>query len=511
MTSEVTGAAPPRSGRAAWVGLAVLALPTFVVAIDLFVLLLALPRLAADLGADSVQQLWVSDIYGFLLAGFLISMGTLGDRIGRRRLLMIGGAVFAAASVLTAYAPTPELLIVARGGLGVAGATLMPSTIALIGGLFGDPKQRATAYGIWGGAFTMGAVFGPVLGGVLLEYFWWGSVFLIAVPFLVLMLVLAPRYLPEFSNPNAGRLDYASVGLSVVALLAVIYGIKELARHGWQAGPGAALAIGLVLGVLFVRRQHRLVEPLLDLSLFSNRVITATLVNQLAFSAVGAGLLLLMLLYFQLVDGMSTLNAALAVVPGMLVAAAGMQLAPKLGARFRPAHVIGGGMFLAALVYVGLTQVSVGNGTWMLIVGFSGLLVRCPHGHLGHWTGSQQRAPGEDGLGRFGGSIEQRIRWHTRPGDPGHGGRGRVPRHRHRSPGRAGRPSRRRRRQPRRGCHDRTVATHRPGTGLDGLRGGRLCQRCTGSRSHWRGAVHLHRPPNRVAAQEHPSTRSATG
>jgi DHA2 family multidrug resistance protein-like MFS transporter len=339
-------------------------------AIDLFVLLLALPTLAAELGADSVQQLWVSDIYGFLLAGFLISMGTLGDRIGRRRLLMIGGALFAAASVLTAYAPTPELLIVARGGLGVAGATLMPSTIALIGGLFGDPKQRATAYGIWGGAFTMGAVFGPVLGGVLLEYFWWGSVFLIAVPFLVLMLVLAPRYLPEFSNPNAGRLDYSSVGLSVVALLAVIYGIKELARHGWQAGPLAALAIGLVLGVLFVRRQHRLVEPLLDLSLFSNRVITATLVNQLAFSAAGAGLLLLMLLYFQLVDGMSTLNAALAVVPGMLVAAAGMQLAPKLGARFRPGYVMGGGMFLAALVYAGLTQVSVGNGTWMLIVGF---------------------------------------------------------------------------------------------------------------------------------------------
>jgi DHA2 family multidrug resistance protein-like MFS transporter len=160
------------------------------------------------------------------------------------------------------------------------------------------------------------------------------------------------------------------VGLSVVALLAVIYGIKELARHGLQAGLGVALAVGLVLGVLFVRRQRRLVEPLLDLSLFSNRVITATLVNQLAFSAVGAGLLLLMLLHFQLVDGMSTLNAALAVVPGMLVAAAGMQLAPKLGARFRPAHVMGGGMFMAALVYVGLTQVSVDNGTWMLIVGF---------------------------------------------------------------------------------------------------------------------------------------------
>jgi DHA2 family multidrug resistance protein-like MFS transporter len=370
MSEELTGEIPTKAGRQAWVGLAVLALPTFVVAIDLFVLLLALPTLAADLGADSVQQLWVSDIYGFLLAGFLISMGTLGDRIGRRKLLIIGGAVFAVASALTAYAPTVELLIVARAGLGIAGATLMPSTIALIGGLFRDPKQQATAFGIWGGVFTMGAAFGPILGGLLLEYFWWGSVFLIAVPFLVAMLVLAPKYLPEFSNPSAGKLDYASVGLSVVALLAVIYGIKELARHGWDTVPLVVLAAGLALGVLFVRRQNRLAEPLLDLKLFRNRVISATLVNQLAFSAVGAGLMLLMLLYFQLVDGMSTLNAALAMVPGMLGGAAGMQLAPKLAARFKPGYVIGCGMFLAALVYVGLTQVSVDNGTWMLIVGF---------------------------------------------------------------------------------------------------------------------------------------------
>lgn len=236
--------------------------------------------------------------------------------------------------------------------------------------MFRDPKQRATAFGVWGGVFTMGAAFGPIVGGVMLEYFWWGSVFLIAVPFLGVMLALAPKYLPEFSNPSAGRLDYTSVGLSVLSLLAAIYGIKELARHGWETVPLVVLAVGLVFGVLFVRRQNRLREPLLDLGLFSNRIISATLINQLTFSAVGAGLMLLILLYFQLVDGMSTVGAAVAMVPGMLGGAAGMQLAPRLAARFKPGHVIACGMFLAALVYVGLTQVSVAHGTWLLIVGF---------------------------------------------------------------------------------------------------------------------------------------------
>ena len=366
MTTEI----PARAEKSAWIGLAVLALPTFVVAVDLFVLLLALPELAADLGANSVQQLWASDIYGFLLAGFLVSMGTLGDRIGRRKLLMIGGALFCVGSVLTVFAPTIEWLLVARAALGVAGATLMPSTISLIGGLFRDPKQRATAFGIWGGVYTLGAIAGPVLGGVLLESFWWGSVFLIAVPFLAVMILLGPSYLPEFSNPNAGRLDYLSVGLSLLALLPIIYALKELVRGGWDVVPLLALIVGLVFGMLLVRRQNRLAVPLLDLKLFKNGVISAILVNGLIFSGVGAGLMLLMLLYLQLVKGFSTLEAALLMVPGMLAGAAGMQVAPKLAARFKPGNVMGGGVVLAAVVYAGMTQVSVANGTWLLLAGF---------------------------------------------------------------------------------------------------------------------------------------------
>src|SRR5215813_4926645 len=177
----VTADDVPKAGRREWLGLAVLALPTFIVAIDIFVMMLALPKLTEDLGADSNQQLWITDIYGFLLAGFTIVLGTVGDRVGRRKLLLIGGAAFALLSVLTAYSQSPEMLILARALLGISGATLMPSTLALITNLFQDPKERAAAFGMWGGTFTIGMILGPIIGGVMLEHWWWGSVFLLAV------------------------------------------------------------------------------------------------------------------------------------------------------------------------------------------------------------------------------------------------------------------------------------------------------------------------------------------
>jgi DHA2 family multidrug resistance protein-like MFS transporter len=360
------------AGRREWIGLAVLALPTFVVAIDLFVLLLALPNLATSLQAGSNEQLWATDIYGFLLAGFLVTMGTLGDRIGRRRLLLVGSVAFAIGSLLCAYAPTIELLIAARALLGIAGATLMPSTLALIGTLFQNPKQQAAAFGIWGGTFTLGAVFGPVLGGIMLQHFWWGSVFLLGVPFMVALVLLGPAFLPEFRNPQPGRFDLTSVVLSLVALLPLIYGIKELARAGWEVLPVVSLVVGIVVGYLFVRRQRRLADPMLDLNLFTNRTIGTTLINQLTFSLVGGGFMMMMLLYFQLVGGMNTLEAGLAMVPGMLTAATGMQIAPRLANKYRPGLVISIGVALAAITYVFVTQVGTGSGsTWTIIVGFA--------------------------------------------------------------------------------------------------------------------------------------------
>jgi DHA2 family multidrug resistance protein-like MFS transporter len=202
-----------RAGRREWVGLAVLALPTLLLSLDVSVLYLALPRLSADLGAGGTAQLWILDIYSFMLAGFLVTMGTLGDRIGRRKLLLIGAAAFGVASVAAAYSTTPGMLIATRALLGIAGATLMPSTMALIRNMFHDPKQLVTAIGIWFGCFMVGMTAGPLVGGLLLQRFWWGSAFLLGVPFMALLLVLGPVLLPEYRDTGAGRLDLASVAL----------------------------------------------------------------------------------------------------------------------------------------------------------------------------------------------------------------------------------------------------------------------------------------------------------
>jgi len=215
----VNDTTPAKAGRREWTALAVLALPTLLVSIDVYVLLLALPRLTADLGASSTEQLWITDIYGFLLAGFLITMGTLGDRIGRKKLLLIGATAFGIASVLAAFSTSPAMLIAARAVLGVAGAILAPSTISLIRTLFRDPKQMGLAIGLWGTCFSAGAVIGPLVGGVMLSQFWWGSVFLLGVPAMVLLLALGPFLLPEYRDPDAGKLDLTSVALSLAAIL----------------------------------------------------------------------------------------------------------------------------------------------------------------------------------------------------------------------------------------------------------------------------------------------------
>src|SRR6266542_6352390 len=199
---------------------------------DLTVLYLALPKLTADLHPTSTQLLWITDIYGFFLAGLLITMGTFGDRIGRRRLLLTGAVAFGTASLLAAFSSSAEMLIVARALLGVAAATLAPSTLSLIRNMFVDERQRTVAVGVWIASFSVGAAIGPLVGGVLLQFFWWGSVFLAAVPVMALLLVLGPVLLPEVRDPAPGRLDLASAVLSLLAVLALIYGLKLIAAAG---------------------------------------------------------------------------------------------------------------------------------------------------------------------------------------------------------------------------------------------------------------------------------------
>ena len=237
--NAVVGAAEVRqAGRREWIGLAVLALACLLYAMDLTVLHLAVPSLSAELQPSSAELLWITDIYGFMVAGFLVTMGTLGDRIGRRRLLLLGAAAFGVLSILAALSTSAGQLIAARALLGIAGATLAPSTLSLIFSMFPDPRQRQVAIGIWITAFSAGGAIGPVLGGVLLEYFWWGSVFLLALPVMALLLVLGPRVLPEYRDPGAGRLDLVSAAMSLVAVLAVVFGLKLIAQDGlgWFAG-----------------------------------------------------------------------------------------------------------------------------------------------------------------------------------------------------------------------------------------------------------------------------------
>ncbi len=358
---------PRKATRREWIGLFVLALGALMYVMDLTVLHLAVPKLSADLEPTSAQLLWIIDIYGFFVAGLLVTMGTLGDRIGRRRLLLIGAAVFGATSLLAAFSTSAEMLIVARALLGISGATLAPSTLSLIFHMFTDPRERSIAVGVWIGAFSAGSAIGPVLGGLMLEFFWWGSVFLLALPVMALLLVLGPRVLPEYRDPEAGRLDLVSAGMSIIALLAVIFGLKEIAQDGLGPMPAAAIVIGLVVGALWVRRQGRLTDPMIDVALFKIRTFNAALaVNFLAIFVL-VGYFLFVAQYLQLVVGLSPLMAGLWSLPSAVAFIVGSQTAPRIVQRVRPATLIGGGLFVGALGLAMLVGVGATNGLPLLV------------------------------------------------------------------------------------------------------------------------------------------------
>jgi DHA2 family multidrug resistance protein-like MFS transporter len=254
----INSASPAQAGRQEWIGLAVLMLPTLLIAMDLTVLHLAVPSLSAALQPSSTELLWIVDIYGFMIAGSLITMGTLGDRIGRRKLLLLGAAAFGVASTVAAFAPSAAMLIAARALLGVAGATLMPSTMSLIRNMFLDARQRTAAIGIWVSGFSVGSAVGPLVGGLLLEHFWWGSVFLLGVPVMIILLISGPLLLPEHRDPNPGKFDLLSAVMSLTAVLLIIYGLKQVAEDGLGWLPAAIIVIGVSIGTAFVQRQRHL-------------------------------------------------------------------------------------------------------------------------------------------------------------------------------------------------------------------------------------------------------------
>ncbi|MDG4758817.1 MFS transporter [Micromonospora sp. WMMD710] len=369
MTTTITPV--PRAGRREWIGFTVLMLPLLLVSMDVSVLYFAVPFISEELRPSATQQLWIFDIYGFVLAGLLITMGALGDRIGRRRLLLLGATAFGAASLLAAYADSAATLIAARAVLGIGGATLMPSTLALVRNMFHDARQRGTAIGIWTATLTGGIAIGPVLSGVLLEHFWWGSIFLINIPAMLMLLLLAPVLVPEFRNPAAGRFDLVSAVLSLGALLPVIYGIKEMARDGVDVARVLAVVAGVLIGALFLHRQRTRAYPMIDLALFRRRGFAGSLAVNLLAMFVLVGFAIFTTQHLQLVLGMSPLRAALwSLVPSLAVGGVA-PAAAALAQRVERAYLIGAGFGIAVLGFLTLTRVTPDSPLWLLLAGAS--------------------------------------------------------------------------------------------------------------------------------------------
>ncbi|MFG3249213.1 MFS transporter [Streptomyces sp. NPDC048187] len=357
-----------------WLALSVLVLAVLLVAVDATVLGLATPYISEDLAPSGTQLLWIGDVYSFVIAGLLVSMGSLGDRIGRKRILLVGATAFGAISVLNAYAHTPEVMILARALLGVAGATLMPATLALIRNLFHDPRERSLAVGIWGATASAGTAVGPIVGGFLLEHFWWGSVFLINLPVMAVLVVVGVKLLPESRNPDPGPWDLPSVALSLVGMVGVVYAVKEAAAHGFAWATLAAGLLGAAALYGFVRRQLTMPVPLLDMRLFRNRGFSGAVLADLLTILGLSGLVFFLSQYLQLVQGRRPFEAGLAELPAAVGAVVAGLVAGRAARRFSVRAVVSGGLAAVGLALAALTVIGQHTGypllgTALLVVG----------------------------------------------------------------------------------------------------------------------------------------------
>ena len=359
-----------RAGRREWLGLAVLMLPVLLVSVDNTVLSFAIPSLSRALAPTGTELLWIVDIYALVLAGLLVPMGALGDRIGRRRLLLIGSSGFGLVSLAAAFVPSPEALIGARALLGLFGAMLMPATLSLIRNIFAVPSQRRIAIAVWAAGFSGGAALGPIVGGVLLEHFWWGSVFLLSVPVLIPLLVLGVVLLPESRDPNPGPVDLLSVLLVMAAMVPVVYGIKEIATSGLGPQSLLPIAVGLVFGVLFVRRQLRRLHPMLDVRLFRNPAFSGSIAANLLSIFGQVGFIFFLSQHLQLVLEKSPQEAGIIMLPGLLVTIVAGLAVVRVVRHVRPSYVVAGGLLLNAVGYTIMMITGEGASVGSLITAF---------------------------------------------------------------------------------------------------------------------------------------------
>jgi DHA2 family multidrug resistance protein-like MFS transporter len=360
-------------GPRGWAALVVLMLPVLLVSVDNTVLSFALPQIALDLEPTGAQQLWIIDAYPLVLASLLVTMGTLGDRFGRRRMLLLGATGFALVSALAAFAPSAEWLIAARAAMGIFGAMLMPSTLSLLRSIFTDRDQRRLAIAIWAAMFSAGSALGPIVGGFLLAHFSWGSVFLMAVPVLVPLLVLAPILVPESRDPKPGRIDPLSIALSLGTMVPIVYGIKEIAVHGLSAMVVVLFVVGLGFGALFVRRQLRADTPMLDMRLFRRATFTGALVVNLLSVVALVGFLFFVAQHLQLIAGLSPMQAGIALVPGLVaMIAAGLIVVP-ISKRFSPRIVVPAALVLSIGGYVTVAVIAGTDSLIAMVLAFVAL------------------------------------------------------------------------------------------------------------------------------------------
>ncbi|WP_409309425.1 MFS transporter [Pectobacterium sp. B1J-3] len=333
-----------------WLILAIVSSALLLIVIDMTVLYTALPRLTHDLQASASAKLWILNIYALVASGLLLGMGTLGDKIGHKPLFIKGLVIFGTASLCAAYSPTPNFLIAARALLAIGAAMMMPATLSIIRLTFTDEKERALAIGIWASVASGGAAFGPVMGGILLEYFWWGSVFLINVPVVLIAIIVGSIVIPHHPGHSSHRWDLVGSLLIMVGLIGVTYAIKEMGKRvpSYQ-DTVIALVIGLAFIASFVRRQRNSEYPLIDFSIFRRRAFSAAVASAIVAAAALIGMELAFTQRLQLVTGLSPLEAGMFVLPLSIASLIAGPLTGKLLPKVNSGKLLSGALLVSGL------------------------------------------------------------------------------------------------------------------------------------------------------------------